>query len=156
MLLFRWFLCNYSVKDKNNLLTVNQWSAGDYYQALNDFVLGNPGRIFASKDYSVNGDYSVKLTPTTSNYSVAAIDYTFEAGKTYLLEVCCLNTAPGSSVQIRNSDNTPAHSVNIPVTNNFCNYSIEFTATGDEAQIVFRTYNSEESLYVDNIRLTIL
>lgn len=87
---------------------------------------------------------------------MGGIDYTFESGKTYLLEVCCLNTAPGSSVQIRNSDNTPAHSVNLPVTNNFCNYSIEFTATGDEVQIIFRTYNSEESLYVDNIRLTIL
>ena len=87
---------------------------------------------------------------------MAAIDYTFEAGKTYLLEVCCLNTASGSSVQIRNSDNTLAHLVNLPVISDFCNYSIEFTATGDESQIIFRTYNSEESLYVDNIRLTIL
>lgn len=145
-----------SVKDKVNLLTFNQWSGCDYTQDLTDFQVGNPGRIFTSTDHSVNGDYSLKLTPYLNTYSMAGISYTFESGKRYKLEVCCLNKVSGASIEIRTPDNTAVSKITLPVTNDFVDYSLELLSSGVEVQIVFRTYNSEDSLYVDNIRLTIL
>ena len=84
---------------------------------------------------------------------MAGISYIFESGKKYKLEACCLNKVSGASIEIRTSDNTAVSKVVLPVTNDFVNYSLELTSTGVEVQIVFRTYNSASSLYVDNIRL---
>lgn len=108
-----------------------------------------------STDYSINGDCSVKLVPTLQNYSVIGIEYSFEEGQTYKLEACCLNSVSGASIEIRDSNNSVVERVVLPVTNDFCNYYVEFTATGSESQIIFRSYDSDYPLYIDNIRLTI-
>lgn len=118
-----------------------------------DFLLGNPGRIFASKDYSVNGDCSLKATPDIELYSVNGISFSFENGNRYLLEACCLNKVSGASMEIRDDSGDALFRVYLPVTSNFHRYSLEFMSTGIESKIIFRTYNSENSLYVDNIRL---
>ncbi len=120
---------------------------------MSDFYTSNPGRGLPSKDYSVNGDYSLKLTPTSGEYSLYGIEYDFENGKRYLLEVCCLNNISGATIEIRNSDGDRLFILSIPVTSDFHYYSLEFTSTGIESKITFRTYNSENSLYMDNIRL---
>ena len=57
-------------------------------------------------------------------------------------------------MEIRNSNNAVVSRLVLPVTEDFVNYSLEFVSSGVEVQIIFRTYNSESSLYVDNIRLT--
>ena len=56
-------------------------------------------------------------------------------------------------IEIRDSNNQATYYLVIPISEEFYKSSIEFTPNNNETQIVFRTYNSNESLYVDNIQL---
>lgn len=146
-----------SVKDKTNILSHNIWSCGDLTHNLNGFIVNSSERNVASTERSVNGDYSVRLTPEEDNYAMTTINYTFEEEGTYLLKCKCLNTGiSDAKVIIRDSENTVIESINVPVSNQFQEYSIEVTISSENVnQILFRTAMSDSHLYVDDINLSI-
>lgn len=63
----------YSVKDKNNLLSHNQWSGGDYNPNLIEISNGNGVETIISDEYSYNGDHSFKITTISNTQTWAEI-----------------------------------------------------------------------------------
>ena len=115
--------------------------------------VGN-GTLVISNEISVNGSYSVKLTPTNNQYCNVILRPEFDESRTYLFYCCCANQISEASLQLRNN-NSVSLSVNIPVASGFQYVSLKFNPQNDST-IVFRTYNSNYSMFIDNLNLQIL
>ena len=59
-----------SIKDKNNLLTFNQWSGGQYNNNTTDFIVKMGGTLSVSTEYSTIGETSIKSTASSGTASV--------------------------------------------------------------------------------------
>lgn len=103
---------------------------------------------------SYNGKYCIKITPY-DDYAIVRVPYNFDSSKTYLFEAYCKNTVNNAHIETRTNSGFPTHTLVLPVLDEFYKYSLEFTPNNNETMVIFRTYNTEGSLYVDEIRLTI-
>lgn len=146
---------NTSIKETENLLEYNVWSCGDYLHNLNGFSVNSNFRVSVSNEFSITGDYSVKLTPTidpTNGYGIVRMPLTLNTNKHYLFQGYCKNNVSGASLRLVESDNISKLIV-LPVSNNFDYFSLEFTPTTQNILLIFWTYNSENNMYVDNLNL---
>ena len=144
---------NHFIKDKDNLLTFNQWSCGDYNRSFNGITISSSTYVQLSTNYSVNGDYSFKCAPVSGEYGIIKISFNFDNTKTYMITAKCKNKISGATLGVRIDDAT-TYSVNLPVSDSFQTVSLSFTPS-TENWIVFRTYNSNQLLYIDDIELRI-
>ena len=154
LLLGIWTILEF-VKDKSNLLNYNIWSAGDYLHTLNGFTKAGNGNLIISNESSINGDYSIKATPTSNQYCNVILTPEFDESKTYLFYCYCKNQISGANLQLRDN-NSIISSVTIPVAFSFQYISLELNHPLNNYTIVFRTYNSNYPLFIDNLNLQIL
>ncbi len=149
-----------SVKDKNNLLSFNQWSCTEYTNNTSDFVKGGGISFESSNEYSSIGDKSLKSIRSgdTSNW------YGLNYDSSLLSKDIKLSgnvKTEGSSIKINfleSNNGTTVHteSVNIPADTT---QSFEITCTtGNEntsfvIQIIVNT--AEGIVYLDNLKLEI-
>ena len=65
---YRWFIPNnISVKDKDNILSHNVWSATDYNNNINDFTPKSTITASSSSEWVVNGFHSLKIVSEQSS-----------------------------------------------------------------------------------------
>ena len=151
----------YSVKDKNNILTHNIWSAGEYLNSLSDITVGNNANAVISSDWAYNGNSSIKFTQTGSGGSRSMlISYSYsEVGNTLTASINCLNTANISYLkfyQLKDGSVLGSQTVNIPASNDMQTVSATFTTvdTINTLRIVIETTdNVGQTIFVDNIKI---
>ena len=89
------------MKENQNLFDTNLWSGGEYDNSLNNIqCIQNNQKCIITKDYSVNGETSFKLSRgggTTYNWTRFRVPYT-ETGKT--ITVKCKIYNPNATADI--------------------------------------------------------
>ena len=149
----------YSVKDKNNLLTHNQWACGEPLNNLDGFTYTyGPTHYRITDEYKQIGNKSIELTQFDKNMNVwlvLEINLSNEyIGQTLTFESYVYNKNVDITRLKLFSNNSEISSINLPISQGFQLYSMSFTYTNP---VIFRfiNYGSEsgQKLYVDNLRL---
>ena len=154
-----------SVKDKENLLSFNQWSVGEYLNNFNDISrLSADGLLNLVTDKSTIGNSSLEIKRQTysSEFYGARLRIPIDSsfyGKQAKLSVDIFNPQCNRlSVQYYEEGTSTRSSVSIPINTSFTkqNISIETAinenVTAIDLRVVMQnnTDTSEVSVYVDN------
>lgn len=144
---------HYSVKDKDNLASVNQWSGGDY----NNNTAGLSGTLTAevSSDYSTNGDKSFKITSSGSDYAYCGLftsSSQFSNGDSVTGSIKILNNS-GSSVTLRllQIEGNAYQNVTVPSSDTIQTVSVSHTLTADSSVSLRIVSYALITVYVDDI-----
>ena len=147
------------MKDTNNLLSHNQWTAGEYENTIPATLANTIGVI--TNNYSDIGEQSLKLTKNASSGSYSRIIYNQSIiNKTVTISahirtedtICQLLLlevdSNGSTIQSR--------TVNIP-SNSYGTFNISLISGSNNSKFVIHFGNiggQGSDIYVDNIMLT--
>ena len=125
-----------SVKDKDNLVSYNVWSCGEYSNNLIGFVANNLEDTISS-EWSTKGHDSIKCI---SNMAVSSIltqfDYV-EENKTLTASFNCLSKESSLKFKLYQKNNSTWSSVtlDIPASNNNQTPQLTLTTSGSRAAI---------------------
>lgn len=140
----------HSIKDNLNHLTFNQWSATEYSNNFNGF--GQLGVVESSKDYSIIGETSLKLTKNSEQWWFDVMLSSLEEG-TYNLTVNVYLKSGTLRVMFYNQQ-----SILTEIWyNNMGHGTISLSATYavvDDARVRFTIYGEDDpTVFVDNLSL---
>ena len=149
------------MKDTSNLLTTNEWSAGEYENIM-------PLQIFntiaiLTKTYSSIGEQSVRLTKNASSGSYSRITYNQSIlNKTITASAhirTCESTAQLLLLEIdTNRDMLQNRSITIP-SNSHGNFSISLDSGSADNKFIIQFSNLGvigDNIFVDDICLTVI
>lgn len=155
----------YSVKDKDNIVTYDHWSCGEYSNNLNSFVKNNT-TVILTTEHTVIGDKCIKLTKDAAAEKNYAIGCNFslseeDIGKTLTAQMS-LKSSPNASVYLQltnqEADNVKSSAVTVSETE-FLPCSISQVITEDLLNLRFLTYlkvsQTNDYLFLDNIKIVI-
>lgn len=149
-----------TVKDKNNLLSHNNWSGTDYLKRPSTGYVADGLTIESSNDPSTNGEYCYKITNSKSggvNFILENIPDSFLNGTTYTVNADFFvnNTRSVLFVQgIKNDSTTTAISINVPKNNALTPITSTFTLTSDYTSLRIAIMLVDEGItYMDNFNL---
>ena len=148
------------VKDNNNLLSHNQWSAGEYENYPEIFYTAPMTDRICTNEYSSIGEQSIKLTKKADSGTYARASYDNSIiNKTVTASAMIKTNNPGQLVLLEISGNTlitqnmvtiPAGScavftVSLNSSNDNSRFGIQFSNHGDKYS----------SMYIDDLYLSI-
>ncbi len=146
------------MKDTNNLLTYNQWSAGDYEQSTNGLINASGYQVQLSNQWSHIGENSFKITRIGDSGTWAECDT--DTNKKELTASCSILAGNGCGLRVilyYTDDTTIFESVTIPASNNIQTPSVNIVAdsTKTVSKVALRINNisSNSFVYVDNIKI---
>lgn len=148
----------YSIKDKNNLFSYTTWSMGDYGRT-GIINLSNASNFYQiSVEESSNGDYSFRLTETTSDnvyFGRNVEDVSDLIGKTVIFSCNILTNNPiFLSIYIHDSiQNTYSNARVSVISDNILNkFTISSVILENTDRILFRIDTNKQGtiLYTDN------
>ena len=151
------------IKDTGNLLTFNQWTCGDYNQNMTGFSSVAPEEnIELNKNYTINGDTSIKLTGNNNNTVMIYAVYNISSediGKTLTLKAHCFKEGGNPSLQLLfYNQNSFLKGTETQVSSNtFEEYTLTYTIPSNTTlvHIRLRSVNTDTTYYVDNLHLII-
>jgi len=144
------------VKDKNNLLTHNQWTGTDVTHDTTGFTPFN-STIESSISYSSNGNRSLKVTVENTGYKDVRLypPSTLSTGITVICSVKILN--PNGRVYVRIYENNDQFSVvDVPVSREWQLITVTQTLTSELQQLNVASSSTPNEYYVDDISLVII
>lgn len=151
----------YSVKDKNNLLPFNQWSAGDIGSNFQPYVNVKFNTI-RTNEWSSNGDYSIKLVTNETAGNIWRITYDYTENGT-LITAKAKIFAPNIPVRIyllgdHEGTHTYSSVVNVPVADEPQEIEVSFNLEQliDTVIISFQTVDTiplNSYFYIDDVIL---
>lgn len=149
------------MKDTNNILSYNQWSCGDYKdnQPTDDdnFTLFDTTAYY-SKEFSVNGESSVKVIKTGTTDPLIRVNYrsTFSTAKTITFNCKIYN--PSAAVYIRLTNNTISSGVYVPKSDSILNVSVSLSAVSNNGIYVYFNFQNDGGsvFFFDDINLTMI
>ena len=149
------------VKDKNNLLPFNQWSAGDIDSNFQPYVNVKFNTI-RTNEWSSNGNYSIKLVTNETEGNIWRITYAYTENGT-LITAKAKIFAPNIPLRIYLlGDSEGAHtyssSVNVPVADEPQEIELSFNLEQliDTVIISFQTFGTiplNSYFYIDDVIL---
>ena len=144
------------VKDKNNLLTHNQWAGTDVTHDTTGFAPFN-STIESSISYSSNGNRSLKVTVDNTGYKDVRLypPSPLSTGITVICSVKILN--PNGRVYVRIYENNDQFSVvDVPVSMEWQLITVTRTLTSELKQLNVASSSTPNEYYVDDISLVII
>ena len=159
-MLHRQLATKYSVKDKDNILTHNQWSGGEYDKNSQSDINLSTATVIISDEHSSNGEYSYKVTPSseTGYFNIIFDSLNDVAGKTALLTLDYLTNSSTSRVNIIqvNSNNGEIDRKWVQLTSdNIFNEVILTSQLQDDCVKIIIRVLLDTVLFLDNITLKI-
>lgn len=147
-----------SVKDKDNLLTYNQWSSTEYNAKSNNNIFNGfaqLGAVSTSNKHTTIGETSLKLTKTDSKWWFDVLLPTFKENNTYTFTADVYLESGLLRVLFYNNNNV----LNEIWHNSLgkCSVSLStFYETVTDPRIRFTIYenNGTPNAFIDNLRLT--
>ena len=148
------------MKDTNNLLTHNQWSAGEYGNTIPVILVNMLGVI--TNNYSDIGEQSLKLTKNASSGSYSRIIYNQSIiNKTVTVSAHIRTVDTKAQLllsELDSNDNTiQTGTVNIP-TNSYGTFTSSLISGSNNSKFVIHFGNiggQNSDIYVDDISLTV-
>ena len=146
------------VKDKSNLLSFNQWSAGEYLNNFTGFLNMGTDEREISTEYSYIGNKSIKLYHENTKLTMFDIHEEIsqeDIGRTLTVKCNCIKLYGNSKMQLlfyNGSTLLNAYDVNFS-SNDFEEYSLskEIPDNTTLAYIRFRDDGNSSSFVIDNI-----
>lgn len=143
---------NYSVKDKNNLLTYNQWSATEYLHNFTGFAQTSTST--SSSDYSIIGNNSIHLTHENNQWwvDIFLTDIVAPGSQYNISAEVYIESGQACMRFINNQDST------LDVYNNnsgLTNLSLSCTVPEElnDPRLRFLIYNDGGGMFIDNIKV---
>ena len=149
----------YSIKDNTNLLTHNQWTAGEYLNNWNEFVSWGTSIRSISNEQPYIGNKSLKLV--SSDSTITIIDIVEELsqeniGDTIVFSAYLIGNNANLKVMYHDGDNyikTVTTDIN---SMSFQKYIISSEVPEDAVNVRLRiNSNGETTIYADNFSMTI-
>ena len=143
-MLHRQLATKYSVKDKDNILSYNQWSCGDYSNNLNGFTKrpSDTCNYELSDEWSGNGKYSIKFTGSTWDWVGYQWDFTSTAKQVQ------------AAVNINIHDNARVYLDIVYSSSETQTTSVDVTQSG--MQTLTLTIDSSKTITLLSFRVTLL
>lgn len=143
------------VKDTNNILSINAWSAGEYNDNLTYIDNGNSrnGLFTILNNYSSIGEKSIKVKHTSSRYWINIL-FNGLLNNTYGVSINIYNPNNTTKLTLR-TDEDVISTVNIPKNNNWQTIKLTGTLTSDNDTYIriLNDNNTGSYLYLDNINI---
>ena len=144
------------VKDKNNLLTFNQWTCTDYLKNTEGFSNSPACGIESSTEYAVNGERSLKITKLDDRNSYTRITYNKPLIEKTITFSGTINTKGNMNITIfemYNNVDINVSRINIPsgVTQEF---AVSLTTSAQNDYFIFQALITDDT-YWDNLQLNI-
>ena len=141
------------MKDTNNILDYNIWSAGEYQDNTQGY---NTNCIVqTSKEYSLIGENSLKVindTSSTKTVYTSSIDVT--SNKTYTLSCVLYNPEAQVNVVLQ-SDKGTFSVVIVPPADVPQRISVSYTTASDDSSLVCRWNLFSNYCFIDDVSLTV-
>lgn len=148
---------NYSIKDKDNFLTHNQWTCTDYLKNTNGFTNSIYCSIVSTIDYYSNGERSLKIIKTGDGGAYARINFTGDIlEKTITLIGIIKNNSLTSSISLFEMyDNGIINQVTVGVPANILQeVSLSLTTTNQNDYLIIQFLVYDEA-FIDDLQLNI-
>lgn len=143
------------MKDKNNLISYNDWTCGDY---TGEYDLTTSANVTCkvSPEYSTIGEHSFHIINKNA-YSNSQCRYSsMTAGKTYIITADIRVDKQSSFVlKERNSSGDATYSVNIPADDNWNTYVLTCTVRSGSTRLDWFVEPKVvgTNVFIDNMRL---
>ena len=149
------------MKDNNNLLSHNQWTAGEYENYPEIFYTAPMTDRICTNDYSSIGEQSIKLTKLGSPGSYARVSYNQSIiNKTVTASVTIKTENATVLLILLERDGTniiQQRNVTVP-SNSFMNISVSLESTSSNTSFGIQFNNNGDVgsfIHIDNISLTV-
>lgn len=153
----------YFVKDKDNILTHNHWSGGEYDKNNQSDIFLSSATVVISNEHSSNGEYSYKITPIQDSgyFNINLYNLLNVSGKTarLTLDYLLLTNSSTSRVNIiqLNSNNAEITRTGVQLSSNDTFDHVSLTSLQLDANcvtIVIRVL-LDATLFLDNLNFKI-
>ncbi|WP_405286316.1 hypothetical protein [Methanobrevibacter sp.] len=145
-----------NIKDKNNIISYNLWSGGDFSKNISSdyHFQSSTGNL---SDHNTNGDYSVHITRSIENTGNGYLQFyppltSEDIGKTITLTVDIYTPNNNVAVQIYSSTYS---GVTVPKNTSFETISISKVISNVPSACIINLFSSTEhelDCYIDNLR----
>jgi len=145
------------VKENQNTLGYNVWSASEYKNNLEDiYYIPNTVKANPSTIWSTIGEQSLHLTTTTDGFQAVIIKQITSTSNKTLIVNCDILHQKGGTCQLRMVETGNIYTeVNIPVNSDTQHISLSKQTTVDgTVQVILILRSNTDEIYIDNISLT--
>lgn len=153
------------MKDKTNLLTHNQYFAGEYSLNITGITVNEFAKLNIQNKYSTIGEYSLNIKEKETNESYAHIGITKDINSTkdtiFNFNANILNLKKSLRIEVwslSQDDNIRVNYIDIPLLNEFKNIILTTNIPPSEKIRIRAVYNYKENnfgeCYIDALNLT--
>ena len=148
------------MKDNNNLLSHNQWSAGEYENYPEIFYTAPMTDRICTNEYSSIGEQSIKLTKKADSGTYARASYDNSIiNKTVTASAMIKTNSPGQLVLLEISENTLITQNMVTIPAGSCTvFTVSLNSGNDNSRFGIQFSNHGDkysSMYIDDLYLSI-
>lgn len=142
------------MKDTNNKLDYNVWSAGEYNNNYNGFSGGSEALVQVNNGFSNIGESSLKITRKHELYGTSCFTRLSNLTGTNNITATMVIYSPNNPVQINLYNGSILTSVTYPASSTVSIVSLSAVVDSEYVDLRIFLYNPNDYVFIDNINIS--
>ena len=142
------------MKDTNNKLDYNVWSAGEYNNNYNGFAGGSEALIQVNNSFSNIGESSLKITRKHELYGTSCFTRLSNLTGTNNINATLIIYSPNNDVGINLFNGSVLTSINCPASSTLSHVSLNCLVNSNYVDLRIFLNNPNDYVFIDNINIS--